>query len=494
MTPEESTELERLTRVMSATLTLEDEKAQRLYAAGEDFHLTELGNARRLVHLHGVDLRYCHPWRKWLVWDGTRWKEDNTGQVERLARDVPRSIYGEAERCEDVDRRKRLAAWALASESRQRIRAAIDLATSEGGVPILPDVLDQDPWALNARSGTIDVRTGELRPHRRGDYITKLCPIHYDAGAECPTFLRFLSEIMCGRQELVDYLRRAFGYGTTGSTREQVLFFLFGGGSNGKSTLLTPIRDTLGEDYNIESLPELLLSKIGDAHPTERAQLFGKRIVTTIEVEEGKRLAESMVKHLTGSDKVTARRMREDPWSFEPTHTIFIAANHKPEIRGTDYAIWRRIRLIPFEAVFEKGKNADETLPEKLAAEKPGILAWLVAGAMEWHLGGLQDPAEVLAATEGYRAEMDTLGDFIAEHCVDGDDAFTVSSRDLFDAYLRWHKDAIGGEALTQTAFGLKLRDRGYRNEKSKSGPNKNRMYWQGIGLRDKHGVEGRGL
>ena len=258
-----------------------------------------------------------------------------------------------------------------------------------------------------------------------------------------------------------------------------MLFFLFGYGSNGKSTLLNAIRDTLGPDYAIESLPELLLAKKGEAHPTERAQLFGKRLVTTVELEEGRRLAESMVKPLTGSDTITARRMREDPWSFKPTHTIFLSVNHKPEIRGTDYAIWRRIRVVNFEAKFEKNKNADKELPEKLALERAGILAWLVSGAKDWYRYGLDDAPRIRAATDEYQAEMDIVGKFV-EKCVTGDDAYTALAGELYDAYTEWNKNAVGGEPMTQTLFGRRFAERGLMKGKD---PQTHRVLWRGIGL-----------
>lgn len=440
-----------------------------------EIHCTDLGNARRLVHIHGERIRFVSPWNKWLIWDGRRWRQDETREIELLAKDVPRRLLADAQFTEDSDTRAKLAKWAIATESRQRIDAAIHLARSEPGIPVLPRELDTDPWALNLENGTIDLRTGELRPHRRDDLITKLCPVRFDVGAECPRFLRFLSEIMLERESLVDYLRRAMGYAGTGSTREQVLFFPHGDGSNGKSTLLGIVRDTLGPDYAMEALPELLLTKKGETHPTERADLHGKRFVSTIEVQEGRHLAEALVKHLTGDTSIRARRLYQDSWEFTPTHTLFLAANHKPVIQGTDYAMWRRVRLIPFEATFDDD-TADRDLPEKLALEKPGILAWLVAGAMEWYRDGLRDPPEVLAATEDYRREMDVFGEFLADKCITGDDSYTVRSAELYESYTKW----LRGEPMTRTAFGKELTKRGMSQGKTSHGD----RFWRGIALR----------
>ncbi len=450
------------------------------YPAGEN--LTDLGNARRLVTLHGKDLRYVHPWKKWLVWDGKRWTTDATAEVVRRAKDAVRSIYGDAEAAEDSLRRKDVATHARRSEQKQRIDAMIALAASEPGIPVLPGALDRDPWLLNVENGTIDLKTGELREHRREDLLTKLVPVKYDMHAKAATFGRFLLEIMDGKAHLVEYLCRVFGYALTGDVREDALFFPHGGGRNGKTTLLNAIRETMGKDYATEAAPDLLLDKGRGNHPTELADLFGKRMVSTVEVEDGRRMAEVLVKRLTGRDPIKARRMREDFWMFNPTHKIFLAANHKPEIRGTDVAIWSRIHLIPFNVSF-KGRE-DRGLPEKLSAERAGILAWLVRGCIEWQLpAGLDPPAEVLAATQKYREEMDVLGDFLAECCVTGKPNCQAKASAIYDEYTKWHKRTVGGDAVTATMFGLRLGEKGFTRKRDSSG-----VWWKGIGLQ----TEGR--
>jgi putative DNA primase/helicase len=365
--------------------------------------------------------------------------------------------------------------WALKSEAAPRLSAMIALAESEPTIPVLPYQLDADPWLLNCLNGTIELRTGTPRAHRREDLLTKLCPVEYDAQATCPRWIAFLSDVMAGNQALISYLQRAVGYSLTGSVEEQCLFFPHGTGQNGKSTFLGVLQAMLG-DYAMQAIPELLIVRGNEQHPTERADLFGKRFVATIEVESGKRLAEALVKQLTGGDRIRARRMREDFWEFEPTNKIWLAANHKPLIRGQDYAIWRRIKLIPFTVKIADEKK-DPTLPEKLKGELPGILAWAVRGCQEWQRIGLAEPAEVTQAVHAYQAEMDTIGQFLRDCCVlrpERADIKTQSSI-LHEAFCKWS----GDYNVSQKAFSERLLELGYTKKEGGDG----RMYWLGIGL-----------
>jgi putative DNA primase/helicase len=437
--------------------------------------LTDLGNAERLVTLHSGSIRYCAPRRKWLVWDGKRWVWDETGEVVRRAKATVRSIYGEAERAPSKEAARKLSEHATASESASRLRAMVHLAASERGIPVLPDELDRDPWILNVANGTIDLRTGALREHRQEDLCTRILPIEFDQAAACPRWEQFLEEVFGGDREMVDYVRRAKGYTLTGLVSEQVLFFGVGKGANGKSTLLGAFRQLLG-DYATQCAPDILLAKRGETHPTEQADLCGRRLAICTEIEEGRRLAENTVKQLTGGDAITARRMREDFWTFNPTHKFWIGANHKPVIRGTDYAIWRRIHLIPFDVVFE-GAQKDPDLPARLAAELPGILAWAVRGCLEWQAGGLKPPARVTSATEAYRADSDLLGSYIEERVV-RERVAILRPTPFYADYVEWC-EAHGERPLTQKAFGTSLLERGFERD----GP-KGRQYYLGVRLR----------
>jgi putative DNA primase/helicase len=461
---------------------------------GDDIHLTDTGNARRLAERHGKDLRFEHSWGKWLVWSETRWAEDRTGEIKRRAKETIASLYSwalkrsakigqemteqgtdatPAERKDELKRITRVMQWCLTSEAAKYINAMIDLAKSEPGIPIQAGELDRNPFFLNCLNGTLDLRTGVLREHDRQDYLTKIIPVAYDPDAKCPLWERFLFEIMDENQDLVDYLRRVVGYATTGDVSEQCLFFLHGGGANGKSTFLGVLQEMLG-CYAMQAVPELLMVRNGEHHPTERADLFGKRFVATIETEDGKRMAEALVKQLTGQDRIRSRRMREDFWEFDPTHKIVLAANHKPVIRGDDLGIWRRIRLIPFNYTVPAEKK-DKGLPDKLKAELPGILAWAVRGCLEWQRIGLADPEEVFQATDRYKAEMDTIAEFV-QACCHVHPELRVRVGELFDEFRHWS----GDHQITPRQFSRKMEAKGFAKSDKSTGGN---YFWLGVGL-----------
>lgn len=443
-----------------------DEDAPPEEQAGPPRHnLTDVGNAARLVDLHGQDLRHVRAWSSWLVWDGRRWRRDDTGAAVELAKHTARAILTEAAIEEDDDRRKHLVKWSRTSEAASRIHAMLDLARSDPTVALRPDELDTDSWLLTVANGTLDLTSGRLRPHRRSDGITKLVDVPYDPAAAAPTWDRFLAQILPD-PAVRDFLRRAVGYSLTGSVREQCLFFLYGLGANGKSTLITTLLALLG-DYGRQADPKLLMESKHETHPTNVADLQGARFVATIEAGSGRRLDETLVKQLTGGDRVKARFMRQDFFEFDPTHKLFLAANHKPVIRGNDHAIWRRVHLVPFTVTIA-AKDRDDRLGATLLAELPGILRWAVDGCLEWQREGLQPPAPVVEATDAYRAEEDLLGDFLAACCKE-EAGRSVGSAELYKAYQRWAEEA-GEKAWSQTAFGRAIGERGFEAKKDQRG------------------------
>lgn len=438
---------------------------------------TDLGNARRLVRNHGTDIRYCHPWGKWLVWDDRRWCLDDSGAIMRRAKETTMSIYQEAGRVTDEEERKSLAKWALRSEAVSRLKAMIELAESEPGIPVSPDELDTDDWMLNTRNGIIDLRTGELCPHMREAMLTKLAPVNYDPAAECPTWVAFLERIMDGNEELISFLQRAVGYALTGDTREEVIFLLYGTGANGKSTFLETVQGLLG-DYARQADFSTFLLKQNETVRNDLARLAGVRFVSAVELEPGKQLSESVVKQVTGRDTVTARYLFKEYFEYRPKMKIFLACNHKPIIKGNDHAIWRRIRLIPFNVKIPD-EEQDKELDQKLKTEMPGILAWAVRGCLEWQEHGLGKPEAVQDATAEYRDEMDVLGEFFRDCCVLGDSLQAVSS-ELYREYMDWAQDSGIRRPMSQTMFSLRLAERGFERKRVTGG----KVAWLGIGLR----------
>jgi putative DNA primase/helicase len=437
--------------------------------------LSDQYNAEALVKAHGADLRYCLDWREWLYWTGERWARQGYGEAMRRAK---RTIRGFARLIESLDDDRDIKAHLghmKSSLSASRLEGMVRLAQSEPGIEILAEQLDTDRWLLNCANGTLDLRSAALHDHDRGNLLTKLAPIAYDPDAMCPRWEQFLREIFNSDQDLIDFVHKAVGYSLSGDVSEQCLFFLYGGGNNGKSAFLNTIHALLGHDYAAQAMPELLLTRQFEPHPTERMDLYGRRFVATVEVEDGKRMAESLVKLLTGGENIRARRMRENTVEFAPTHKLWLAANHKPDIRGRDRGIWRRIRLIPFDVDFT-GRE-DKGLPEKLATELPGILRWAVKGYLRWQINGLEPPDAIKKATESYQAEMDLLGDFLAEHCIIMERA-TARASDLFTAYRQWC-DQNHESAVTQRRFGSDLTSRGFLRYRGTA----NAHFWRGIGL-----------
>lgn len=436
--------------------------------------LTDVGNAARLVRRHGENLRFIPPFKKWLTWQDARWNFDEDGAITRAAKDTALSIYAEAAHCKDSKMAELIATHAARSQAAGRISSMIELTKCE--VPAHPGELDRDPWLLGVTNGTINLRTGALREPRREDYITKRAPVQYDPAATAPAFEAFLHRIMDGNVGLIEFIQRAVGYSLTGDTGEQCLFFAHGAGANGKSTLLNVVSEILG-DYATQCPAETLMAKQGGGGiPNDIARLRGARFVATSETEEGRRFAESTIKQLTGQDIIVARFLFGEFFEFRPAFKIWLAANHKPVIRGDDLAIWRRIRLIPFDVVIPTAER-DQALPAKLRQEHAGILAWAVRGCLEWQRIGLSPPAEVTNATAEYRADMDLVGAWIEACCVISETA-KASASALYSNYRRWTENN-GAHPISVTKFGLRLVTKGFEKEKNGT------ISYLGIGLLD---------
>jgi len=444
------------------------------------FPLTDTGNAERLVLRHGENIRYCHPQKTWWVWTRRRWEPDRNGAVMDLAKSVARELYQAAWEIPDADRKKQTALWAIRSESTDKKKAALVSAQSEPGIPILPEQFDTDPWVLNCVNGVVDLRTGELRPHRREDYCTRMAPVRYDPAARSELWERFLEEACGGDRQLIEFLQRAVGYSLTGSTAEEKLFFVHGPAASGKSSFLEAIRSVLGDYAKAADFESFIQRRDAGAIRNDIAELAGRRFVVSIEVDEGRRLAEGLVKLLTGGDTVRARFLYQESFEFTPQFKLWLAANHAPRVRHDDSAMWRRILRVPFEHVIPPERRDPSVKARLKDVQESGsaIVAWAVEGCLRWQEEGLGIPDVVKEATEQLRLDMDPLRGFIEDCCVLNPEAWTPADR-LRQVYEQYCREVGEKHLLRPEQFGECLRQRGCQPKRRSRG----RRGWLGIGL-----------
>jgi P4 family phage/plasmid primase-like protien len=423
---------------------------------------TDAGNARAFLDASDA-YRYVVQWETWLHWTGTHWQRE--GAHLSLFNDLLGVIQAEyAAQLDTVTRLRRerieIARRGIGTPELDAATAALEAAVSvlkflhasqntaklksaieQLKAPLALEMsrLDSDPWLLNCANGTVDLRTADLRPHAREDFITQFLPTPFDLHAKAPAWAAFLDQCMKGSHFLTLYLQRLVGYTLTASTQEHLLVFCYGSGANGKSTFLRVLQDLLGPYGCATPRTLLFTSRPGEVHPTELATLYGMRLGVCSEVGEDAALDEPKVKDLTGGDPISCRRMHENFWRFAPTHKLWLAGNHKPVIKGTDNGIWRRLRVVPWTVSFA-AEAQDKELAAKLRAELPGILAWAVQGCLEWRRIGVCDPPEVTAATSSYRTQSDALGEFFRSHLVFAPEA-KMAAKHLRSLYERWCED-----------------------------------------------------
>lgn len=412
----------------------------------------------------------------WLWWSGHVWAALPENEILARAQAALRqAIAQQMANTSNMDSLKALSAMAIGACKLGRIRAALEFLAGFPGVSTRPEALDANPMALNIQNGILDLRTGLLGPHSPDRLCSKIAPVSFDPAATCPRWLRFLDEVFGGDEELIRYLQWTCGLALTGDTSAQCFFIGHGSGSNGKSTFLNVMCEILGADYS-HTLPaeELLISK-HERHSTERASLMGKRLVVALETPEGARFNESLLKSLTGGERVRARFMRCDSFEYVPTFKIWLATNHRPRVRDDSPGFWRRVRLIPFLMSFE-GSRRDPNIMQALRAEYSGVLNWALAGIRT----GLDEPSIprcVEAATSDYKGASNALEQFFTE-CVEvTENQFDVVSKTaLYNAYFEW----TGGRCESKNRFAEMVKNQGF--DDGRIGHTSQRV-WHGIRL-----------
>ncbi|MCC6798187.1 MAG: hypothetical protein IT366_23945 [Candidatus Hydrogenedentes bacterium] len=435
---------------------------------------TDLANARLYARLNPGQVLHSSK-LGWLVWDKKRWKRSDKEARER-AHGLGRHLRGSASVEPDDKKKERLQKRADYVERTNGLNNLLKEASNLQGVNADDMEFDTHPWLLNCVNGTLDLKTGTLGKHDPMHRLTKLCPTAYNPGAECPRFRQFLDEIFKGDAALILYVVWAIAYMLTGWTGHDIFFILYGEGRNGKSLLLRVIAAVLGDDFYVNLRADALLRKRHEPHLTYLASLRGMRVAVATETSEGRAFDESLIKQLTGGDPLRANFMRCDEFQFKPEAKLIVATNHKPNIYDDSFAIWQRVRLIPFTERFVKGDaNYDPKLFETLEKEREGILAWAVQMVPEVSKGEPKLPESVRAATEQYRLEQDVVQRFLDQQCIT-DSSCVVAKKDMYEYFCQWNK----GKPLSPSAFGKRMQSAGF--DEVRKGADGTR-HWSGIML-----------
>jgi len=440
------------------------------------FKLDLYGNADRFMHLFGPNVHWCEDRGQWFVWDGRVWQQDAVREASRLAELTVRALLKEAAEADDENTTK----WAVKCNKSARARTEM-LEVAKHRTAVRIDGFDRDPWLLGVENGVLDLKTGKLLPHSRKHMISTLCPTVYAPEAPCPRWEQFLAEIMDGNDEMIACLQRMAGYFLTGDISVQILPIVYGPGSNGKNVFLDTLMGIMGP-HAAEAPESLITARHTDEHPTEIADLYGKRLVVASETEEGRKMRIGLVKKITGNKYLKGRFMRQDYFQFERTHKTVLVTNNRPVVTEVSNAIWRRLRLIPFTVTIPEDKQ-DKRLTEKLVAEWPGILAWAVRGCLDWQQRqcDLALPEAVEEATAEYQTDSDPVGAFIDERCIVVE-GVKVARSSLYQAYEEWAK-STGEQTLSGKAFANRMRGRGFDDSGSTSEHGKRLRAWNGIAL-----------
>lgn len=447
-----------------------------LGALADGHRPTDIGNADRLAALANGRIRYVHTWKKWIVYLKGAWRIDNGETlITEAAKKVPSKLFHLAATLHDPDR-DAMWRWAKRSESAVAVRNMITMARGIPGIVCEHRQLDAHPWLLNVLNGELDLRTGRLLEHDPEHLLTKQAPVMFDPAAASPLWDQCLARWQPD-PAVREYLQDAVGSAASGEPVERFIVFR-GDGGNGKGKFFGAITSTLGPGYVVVPHKSLIIAQRYDEHDTVRARLNGARMVVAAETDPGDRLDEAKLKELTGGDLLEARRIREDPWQFSPSWTIFLQTNHRPRISGTDEGIWRRTRLVPWLTHIPTAEQ-DTKLAARLADEASGILNWIVAGAIRFADKGLIEPAAVVDASSEYRTDEDHVGRFLADRC-DLDESSEISAQELRHAYEQWCSE-IGENPWTPRSLGGELTRRGHDSHRSGK---QRRSHWIGLTLK----------
>jgi putative DNA primase/helicase len=439
--------------------------------------LNQMGNAARFIKFFASLVRYCEQLKGWLVYDCGRWIEKSSILFE-MFKDVIKDVVSDAE-CDELTQKEKdkVHAFANRSSSGSGFTGMLNAAKFESHILVDQNELDADPLLLNCPNGTMNLKTFELQPHRPEDLLTKMVNTPYDPEAKCSLWNDTLVKIMGNDQEKIKFLQRLFGYSLTGLTTEQCLSIYYGGGSNGKSTVIEVQRELMG-DYAANTPSDSFLRSRSTHNTNDLARLKGIRFVSAVEIESGQKLNETKVKQVTGGDKVTARFLFKEFFEYSPEYKIVIATNHLPDITGVDDGIWRRLMIVPFD-VSITNNEIDKNLKSKLRQELSGILNWALEGCKEYqNQGGLNAPQSIISATQKYRNRMDQVAGFIHDKCLENPN-YRVKIADLHTAYQRW-ADMVGLKPYGKINFGKIMVQKGFDNS-AKSGSSR---YWTGLKLK----------
>lgn len=432
-----------------------------------DANASDAGNAEALSTLYGHMFRFDHTRKHgWYMWDGSHWKPDITNEIARFALMTTRARYAAAATIPNLDARRKLANWAITSESITRQRAILEIAQSHPPFSTTIDVFDRNVLVAGLPRTTLNLKDVTVHAPDPAQYISMQLGTRYNDAAMCPTWLQFIHDIFSGDSTTIAFVQRAIGYSLTGDTSEQKMFLCYGEGTNGKSVLLKTLMALLG-DYAGNASFATFDGDHRSESTNDLAKLRGKRFVTIIETNEDRRLDEAKVKAVTGGDPISCRFLYGEFFTYTPTYKIWLAMNHKPVIRGTDRGIWRRIVLIPFLENFEPRK--DKHLDQKLLTELPGILNWALDGLKSWHKEGLGSAPSIDAATVEYQRESDNLGTWMVESTV-VDPYGELISTDAYTDYADWVKGRGERYPMTQTTWGRGLAARGFQSVRKRVG------------------------